>query len=130
MEFCQAFFNNMCASAYYQVGNQTFSCASCTDTTMCLNEAQAACTSIFDAGPPTDVGPVPDAPAPDAVAATCHSVPCGTMGQSMEYCEVDDGEGGGCTQAWYQVGSQIFDCTSCTQAGCQLAAQEASKACP
>jgi hypothetical protein len=52
------------------------------------------------------------------------------MGQSFEYCEIDNGEGGACTQAWYQVGAQVFDCTSCSALGCQSAEQAALAACP
>jgi hypothetical protein len=70
-----------------------------------------------------------DAPAFDASGAICNAVMCGTMGQSMQYCAVDD-DAGVCTQAWYEVGSQVFPCTSCSQSGCQAAAQAASMACP
>lgn len=131
LEFCESGFGGMCTMAYYQVGGQTFPCASCSDTSSCANQAQAACGSIIDAGPPIDAGPVPDAPPPfDGAAATCHSVPCGTMGMSLTYCEMDDGDAGQCTQAWYAVGSQVFECTDCSAAGCQMAEQEASMACP
>jgi len=136
--FCATQANGTCTSAYYEVGGQMFSCASCSDTQACLQEATNACldagpvvdTGTPDFGPGTDVGPVPDGPFFDGGSPTCHAVPCGTMGQSMEYCEVDDGEAGACTQAWYQVGSQVFDCTSCSAAGCQSAEQAASMACP
>lgn len=133
MQFCQTDFNNMCTSAFYQVGSQTFPCASCSDTSACAQEAQNACAiSVVDAGPPDvvppeDVGPVPDSPFVDG-GPTCTSHSCGTMGQLMTYCEIDDN--GTCTQAWYEVGPQTFYCASCTQAGCMMAAQQASMACP
>jgi hypothetical protein len=129
LEFCQAGFNNMCTSAFYQVGNQTFPCASCSDTASCLNEAEAACTPIMDAGPPPeDAGPVPDAPPPfDAGSVTCTPHPCGTMGQSMTFCESIESNNV-CTAAWFEVAGQTFYCNSCTD--CTTAAQEASKSCP
>lgn len=131
MQFCQAGFNNMCTSAYYQVGNQTFPCASCTDTGTCEQEALSACGStIIDAGPP-DLGPPdegpPDSPFFDA-GPTCTSHACGTMNQFMTYCEVD--QNGVCEQAWYEVGTQTFYCANCSQSGCMMAAQQASAACP
>jgi hypothetical protein len=133
MEFCQAGFNNMCTSAFYQVGNQTFPCTSCTDTASCQQEAEVACgPSIIDAGPPpADTGP-PDAPffdAPfdDGGSVTCTPHACGTMGQTMVFCESID-PNNVCTAAWFDVAGQMFDCNSCTD--CTIAAQEASKACP
>jgi len=131
--FCSTDVNGTCSSAYYEVGSQIFPCASCSDTQVCLQEATDAC---LDAGPvadigPADVGPVLDAPVFDAPpGATCTSHTCGTMGNSFEYCEIDDGEGGACTQAWYQVGTQVFACTSCSATGCQSAEQAALMACP
>jgi hypothetical protein len=126
LEFCQAGFNNMCTSAFYQVGNQTFPCASCSDTAACQQEAQAACTSIIDAGPPPqDVG-LPDVPIFDA-GATCNSRSCGTMGQIMTFCESID-PSGTCTAAWFEVAGQTFYCNSCSD--CTTASQEASKSCP
>lgn len=139
--YCYTQTNGSCISAYYQVGSQIFPCASCTDTQLCLQEANDACMDagpVADVGPGPDVGPPdvvpadegpPDSPAIDASGATCHSVQCGTMGQSMDYCEVDD-DAGVCTQAWYQVGAQVFDCTSCSASGCMSAEQAASMACP
>jgi hypothetical protein len=62
----------------------------------------------------------------DGGVPSCHSVPCGTMGQMETFCESLIGTT--CTAAWYTVGSQTFDCNSCTD--CTTAAQEASKACP
>ena len=128
MDFCQAGFNNMCTSAYYQVGNATFPCASCSDTSACQEEALNACgPSVIDAGPPPeDVGPVPDAPFFDA-GATCNSRSCGTMGQFMTFCESID-PSGTCTAAWFDVGGQTFYCNSCSD--CTTASQEASKSCP
>jgi hypothetical protein len=134
--FCSTEANGTCSSAYYQVGNQIFPCASCSDTQVCLQEASDACVDggpVADTGPgfdvgPADVGPVPDSPAFDAPGATCTSHACGTMGQSFEYCEVDEGEGGACSQAWYQVGGQVFACASCLD--CQAAEQAALMACP
>lgn len=135
--FCSTLANGTCGSAYYQVGNQIFPCASCSDTQLCLQEANDAC---MDAGPVADVSPlpdvstdvvtVPDATPFDASGATCHAVACGTMGQSMQYCEFDNGDGGACTQAWYEVGTQVFACTDCSAAGCMAAEQAASMACP
>jgi hypothetical protein len=136
--FCATQANGMCLSAYYQVGSQTFQCASCTDTQACLQEANSACQDagpVADTGPgfdvgPADVGPVTDVgPVGDAVGPTCTPHGCGDGG-TMLYCEIDNGPGGACTQAWYEVGAQVFDCTSCSQAGCQAAAQAASMACP
>jgi hypothetical protein len=126
MEFCQAGFSNMCTSAFYQVGNQTFPCASCSDRAFCKQEAQAACTSILDAGPPPDDVQVPDAPFSDG-GPTCNSRSCGTMGQLMTFCESID-PGGTCTAAWFEVAGQTFYCNSC--ADCTTASQEASKSCP
>jgi hypothetical protein len=128
VQFCQAGFGNMCTSAFYQVGNQTFPCASCSDTASCQQQAQAACSPIFDAGPPpppSDAEP-PDAPFIDG-GATCNSRACGTMGQSMTFCESID-PSGTCTAAWFEVGGLVFDCNSCTD--CTTASQEASKSCP
>ena len=128
MDFCQAGFNNMCTSAFYQVGNQTFACASCSDTASCQQEAEAACSSIFDAGPPPppeDAEPA-DAPFLDG-GATCNSRSCGTMGQIMTFCESID-PNGTCTEAWFDVAGQTFYCNSCSD--CTTASQEASKSCP
>lgn len=132
-EFCQTGVGNMCTSAYYQVGSQVFACASCSDTAECQKEADAACgPTIIDAGPPpdsepADVGPVPDAPFFDAGNVTCTPHACGTMGQTMTFCESFD-PSDTCIGAWFEVGGQIFDCNSC--ADCTTAAQEASQACP
>jgi hypothetical protein len=43
LDSCQNLDNGQCTSAYYQVGSQTFPCASCTDTTGCQQQATAAC---------------------------------------------------------------------------------------
>jgi hypothetical protein len=135
--FCENQTNGACSSAYYEVGGQTFQCASCNDLTSCAQAANDACldgggpvveTGPPDVGPITDVGPVPDSPVFDASGATCTPHPCGDGG-SMEYCEIDD-DAGTCTQAWFQVGGQVFDCSSCTSSGCQAAEQAASMACP
>jgi hypothetical protein len=40
---CQNLTNGVCTSEYYQVGAQTFPCASCTDTASCAQAAAAAC---------------------------------------------------------------------------------------
>ena len=108
---------------------QTFPCASCTDITACLQEAQNACgPSVVDAGPPPfDVGPVPDAPFLDGGSQVCTPHACGTTGQSMLFCEDFDANNT-CTFAWFESGGQTFDCNSCSD--CTTAAQEASKACP
>jgi hypothetical protein len=135
--YCETQTNGGCTS-YYEVGGQMFSCASCSDTQACLQAANDACLDggpVADIGPGPDVGPFPDVvvadvPVVDGASPTCNSVKCGTMGQLLTYCELDDGEGGACTQAWYQVGSQVFDCTSCSASGCQAAEQAASMACP
>ena len=132
ISFCSTQVNGTCVSAYYDVGQQIFPCASCSDTQGCLQQATDAC---LDGGPVADVGPAdvgpPDSPVVDAPAgATCTSHPCGTMGQSFEYCEIDEGEAGACSQAWYQVGGEVFDCTSCSAVGCQAAEQAALMACP
>jgi hypothetical protein len=135
IQFCETGFSNMCTSAYYQVGSQTFPCTSCTDTTSCAQQAQDACgPSEVDAGPPPfDVG-VPDSPVFDGIggdgATTCHAVACpGDGGQTIEYCETDDGPNGACTAAWFAVGPDVFECTSCSQQGCQAAEQAAGAAC-
>jgi len=134
ISFCSTDVNGTCSSAYYEVGSQIFPCASCSDTQVCLQEATNACVDagpVADTGLP-DVGPgdvgLPDSPVFDASGATCTSHACGTMGQSFQYCEIDEGEGGACSQAWYVVGAQVFDCTSCTD--CQSAEQAALMACP
>jgi len=135
MEFCQTEFGNTCTYAYYLVGNETFGCASCSDTAGCLQQAENACGPIvIDSGPPADVisppddvGPVPDAPFGDAGEAVCTPHACGTMGQTMDFCESFD-TNNTCIAAWYEVAGQIFDCNSCSD--CMTAAQEASKACP
>jgi hypothetical protein len=138
ISFCSTQVNGTCSSAYYEVGTQIFPCASCSDTQVCLQEATNSCLDagpVADSGPVADVGPGPDVGLPDVVfdapaGATCTAHACGTMGQSFEYCELDDGEGGACTQAWYQLGTQVFACTSCSAAGCQAAEQAALMACP
>jgi hypothetical protein len=43
LETCLTLVNGVCTQEYYQVGNQVFSCASCTDTSVCQQEASAAC---------------------------------------------------------------------------------------
>jgi hypothetical protein len=132
-QFCQTEIGNMCTSAYYQVGAQTFNCASCSDTAGCQQEAEAACgPTLIDAGPPddtgpADTGPLPDAPFLDSGNVTCTPHACGTMGQSMTFCESFD-PNDACTGAWYEVAGQLFDCNSCVD--CTTAAQQASAACP
>lgn len=132
LTFCATQANGTCTSAYYQVGSQTFQCASCTDTQTCAQEAANAC---LDGGPVADVGPIPDVgpptdvgPVPDASGATCTPHPCGDGGQ-FEYCVIDD-DAGTCTQAWFQAGGQVFDCTDCSAQGCMAAEQAALMACP
>jgi hypothetical protein len=43
LESCMTLENGFCTEAYYQVGDQVFSCASCTDTNVCVQEAKMAC---------------------------------------------------------------------------------------
>jgi hypothetical protein len=43
IEICMVNSNGTCTAAYYQVGSQQFTCASCTDTSSCQMAAQMAC---------------------------------------------------------------------------------------
>jgi hypothetical protein len=43
MEACETYDNGTCTGAFYQVGTQTFPCASCTDTAACERAASVAC---------------------------------------------------------------------------------------
>ena len=43
LQSCMTLENGACTSAYFTVGEQTFPCASCTDTTACQQQANAAC---------------------------------------------------------------------------------------
>lgn len=43
LEFCQDLLSMNCTAAYYEVGTQSFPCASCSDTLACANAASGAC---------------------------------------------------------------------------------------
>ncbi len=43
LESCVTLDNGSCTEAYYQLGDQVFSCASCTDMNACQQEAKSAC---------------------------------------------------------------------------------------
>ena len=43
LQLCVAGSGSQCTGAFFQVGSQTFKCASCTDTTACEEQAAAAC---------------------------------------------------------------------------------------
>jgi hypothetical protein len=43
MQACLTLENGACTGAYFQVGTDTFPCASCTNTTACQQQAAAAC---------------------------------------------------------------------------------------
>lgn len=112
-----------CSEAGYEVGSQTFYCASCGDCTEAASQAAQACAAL-----PAEDGGGSSSGGEAGSGGNCSAkTACGTTGVTYEQCTTL-GVDGTCASIDYQTSDgHKFACAACTS--CEAAAQELSQYC-